>query len=61
MTRLTSVMRHALFVAPFGELAEARVLADFAHQAEARGWDGLFLWDHIQCSRVSPSPIHGSA
>ena len=41
-------MHHALFVAPFGELADARVLADFAGQAEARGWDGIFLWDHIQ-------------
>ena len=43
-----TLVHHALFVAPFGELADARVLADFARQAEARGWDGMFLWDHIQ-------------
>ena len=41
-------MHHGLFVAPFGELADARVLADFARQAEASGWEGMFLWDHIQ-------------
>ncbi len=41
-------MKHALFVAPFGELADAGVLGGFARQAEARGWEGMFLWDHIQ-------------
>lgn len=41
-------MKHALFVAPFGELADARVLADRARHAEATGWEGMFLWDHIQ-------------
>ena len=41
-------MKHALFVAPFGEMADAAVLAAMARHAEARGWDGLFLWDHIQ-------------
>ncbi len=41
-------MQHALFVAPFGELADAAVLADRANAAETAGWDGFFLWDHIQ-------------
>jgi alkanesulfonate monooxygenase SsuD/methylene tetrahydromethanopterin reductase-like flavin-dependent oxidoreductase (luciferase family) len=39
--------RRAIFVAPFGELSEARVLARVAAAAEAAGWDGFFLWDHI--------------
>jgi alkanesulfonate monooxygenase SsuD/methylene tetrahydromethanopterin reductase-like flavin-dependent oxidoreductase (luciferase family) len=39
--------RRAIFVAPFGELADARRLAGLAKAAEARGWDGFFLWDHI--------------
>jgi alkanesulfonate monooxygenase SsuD/methylene tetrahydromethanopterin reductase-like flavin-dependent oxidoreductase (luciferase family) len=41
-------MKHALFVAPFGELADARALAEVARRAEVRGWEGFFLWDHIQ-------------
>src|SRR4051794_10324011 len=39
--------RRAIFVAPFGELSEARVLARLAAATEAAGWDGFFLWDHI--------------
>jgi alkanesulfonate monooxygenase SsuD/methylene tetrahydromethanopterin reductase-like flavin-dependent oxidoreductase (luciferase family) len=39
--------RRAIFVAPFGELSEARRLAALAEAAEAGGWDGFFLWDHI--------------
>jgi alkanesulfonate monooxygenase SsuD/methylene tetrahydromethanopterin reductase-like flavin-dependent oxidoreductase (luciferase family) len=41
------VARRGIFVAPFDELAEARVLADLAARAEAAGWDGFFLWDHV--------------
>ncbi|WCB93205.1 F420-dependent glucose-6-phosphate dehydrogenase [Baekduia alba] len=39
--------RRAIFVAPFDELADPRLLADLAAEAEAAGWDGFFLWDHI--------------
>ena len=34
-------------MAPFGELADAGRLARLATAAEARGWDGFFLWDHL--------------
>jgi alkanesulfonate monooxygenase SsuD/methylene tetrahydromethanopterin reductase-like flavin-dependent oxidoreductase (luciferase family) len=40
-------MRRGLYLAPFDELADPRVLADLASDAEAHGWDGLFLWDRI--------------
>jgi alkanesulfonate monooxygenase SsuD/methylene tetrahydromethanopterin reductase-like flavin-dependent oxidoreductase (luciferase family) len=40
-------MRRGLYLAPFDELADPRVLADLASHAEAHGWDGLFLWDRI--------------
>lgn len=40
-------MRHALFLPPFGPLADAAVLADIAADAEGAGWDGVFLWDHV--------------
>ena len=40
-------VKRGLFLAPFDELAEPGVLVELAVQAEAGGWDGLFLWDHI--------------
>ena len=39
--------RRAIFVAPFGELSDARLLARLAAETEAAGWDGFFVWDHI--------------
>jgi len=39
--------RRGIFIAPFDELADARMLADLAARAEAAGWDGFFLWDHV--------------
>ena len=39
--------RRALFLAPFDELVDPNTLAELASVAEQRGWDGLFLWDHI--------------
>jgi alkanesulfonate monooxygenase SsuD/methylene tetrahydromethanopterin reductase-like flavin-dependent oxidoreductase (luciferase family) len=47
-------VHHALYLPPFGELAEPSVLVDLAVAAEERGWDGYFLWDHIL--RASPDP-----
>lgn len=40
-------MKRGLFLAPFDELVEPRLLAGLAAAAEARGWDGIFLWDHV--------------
>ncbi len=40
-------MRRGLYLAPFDELADPRVLVDLAVHAESCGWDGLFVWDHI--------------
>jgi alkanesulfonate monooxygenase SsuD/methylene tetrahydromethanopterin reductase-like flavin-dependent oxidoreductase (luciferase family) len=39
--------KRAIFVAPFDELADPRVLARLAAAAEERGFDGFFLWDHV--------------
>jgi alkanesulfonate monooxygenase SsuD/methylene tetrahydromethanopterin reductase-like flavin-dependent oxidoreductase (luciferase family) len=41
------VTRFGIFVAPFGELSEPAVVAGLAQEAEAAGWDGFFLWDHV--------------
>jgi alkanesulfonate monooxygenase SsuD/methylene tetrahydromethanopterin reductase-like flavin-dependent oxidoreductase (luciferase family) len=45
--RPASRPRRALFLAPFDELSDPLVLIDLAVAAEAAGWDGVFLWDHI--------------
>jgi len=39
-------VRHAIFLPLFGELAEPALAADLAAEAEAAGWDGVFVWDH---------------
>jgi alkanesulfonate monooxygenase SsuD/methylene tetrahydromethanopterin reductase-like flavin-dependent oxidoreductase (luciferase family) len=46
-----------IYVAPFDELADPRLVARLAARAEERGWDGFFVWDHI---RWSP-PVRGVA
>lgn len=40
-------MRHGLSVPPFGTFGDVHLIVDLAHEAEAAGWDGFFLWDHI--------------
>ena len=40
-------MRHALYVPPFGTFGDPALLVDLARDAEASGWDGFFLWDHL--------------
>src|SRR3954464_12017307 len=39
--------RRGIFVAPFDELYEPGLVAELAARAEARGWDGFFVWDHV--------------
>ena len=39
--------QRGLFVAPFDALADPRVIGDLAASAEAAGWDGFFVWDHL--------------
>jgi alkanesulfonate monooxygenase SsuD/methylene tetrahydromethanopterin reductase-like flavin-dependent oxidoreductase (luciferase family) len=40
-------MRRGLFLPIFDELADPVVLARLAVRAEEKGWDGVFLWDHV--------------
>jgi len=47
-------MKQALFLPPFDELADPNVLVEIAVAAEAAGWDGLFLWDHVNRPEVRP-------
>jgi alkanesulfonate monooxygenase SsuD/methylene tetrahydromethanopterin reductase-like flavin-dependent oxidoreductase (luciferase family) len=40
-------MHHGLYFAPFQDLSEPAAVVDIAIAAEANGWDGVFLWDHV--------------
>ncbi len=47
-------MHFAVNVPNFGELADAAAVAALAHAAEAAGWDGFFVWDHIAIAQGLP-------
>jgi probable F420-dependent oxidoreductase len=40
-------VRYGLCVANIGSYADPRVAVEVAVSAEASGWDGIFLWDHL--------------
>jgi len=40
-------VKTGIYLPPFGELADARRVADLAAAAEQAGWDGFFIWDHM--------------
>lgn len=40
-------MRQGLFFPPFDGVADPHRLVELAQVAEASGWDGVFLWDHL--------------
>lgn len=50
-------MRHALTIPPVGQLSDPHALVELAVAAEARGWDGFFLWDHLQRPEGEPAAL----
>ncbi|MFO7663923.1 MAG: TIGR03619 family F420-dependent LLM class oxidoreductase [Chloroflexota bacterium] len=38
---------YAVEIVPFGDFGNPRVVMALAAAAEAAGWDGLFVWDHL--------------
>jgi len=42
-----NVLRYGVYLPPFGPFGDPRALVDLAERAEAAGWDGVFLWDHL--------------
>ena len=40
-------MQFGISLPPFAEFSDVRVLAQLAQEAEAAGWDGFFIWDHM--------------
>ncbi|MFD5696795.1 LLM class flavin-dependent oxidoreductase [Streptomyces lasiicapitis] len=45
-------MRFSINIPNFGDFADARTVARVAVAAEAAGWDGLFVWDHVVHDKV---------
>ena len=50
-------MKYGLYVPNFGKAISAQTLADLAQRAEAAGWDGFFIWDHILVKRTNGPDI----
>jgi alkanesulfonate monooxygenase SsuD/methylene tetrahydromethanopterin reductase-like flavin-dependent oxidoreductase (luciferase family) len=40
-------MKRGIFLAPFDEFADPRLIAELARDAERARFDGFFLWDHV--------------
>ncbi|WP_228540569.1 LLM class flavin-dependent oxidoreductase [Nocardia sp. XZ_19_369] len=40
-------LRCGVYLPPFGPFGDPHRLVDLAVRAEAAGWDGVFLWDHL--------------
>ena len=50
-------MQYGVFLPNFGPFGDANVLGDLAATAEAHGWDGLFIWDHILFQEHPPQDV----
>src|SRR5436190_11797564 len=48
--------RYAVGLPNIREYADPGLLVDLAADAEAAGWDGLFLWDHLAAPDSEPLP-----
>ena len=40
-------MNYGLYLPNFGAFGDPLTLVALARDAEAAGWDGFFIWDHI--------------
>lgn len=40
-------MQFAIYVPNFDTFGEVQVVVELAKMAEAKGWDGFFVWDHL--------------
>ncbi len=50
-------MRFGLNMPNFGDFADPGTVVGLARDAEAAGWDGFFVWDHINLFREMPVPV----
>src|SRR6478752_1420665 len=50
-------MQFAVFLPNFGPFGDTDALVELARDAEANGWNGFFIWDHIQLDGADTGPI----
>lgn len=51
-------MQFGIDIPHFGAFSDPRQMAELAHEAEEAGWDGFFVWDHLNFkSDDSPEPV----
>ena len=50
-------MRFGLYLPTEGEFADARLLASLARDAEAAGWEGVFVWDELLPIHEHSGPV----
>lgn len=51
-------MQFAIDLPPFGPFSDANLVAQLAQDAEGAGWNGFFLWDHLNFKlEGSTSPL----
>ncbi len=48
-------MRFGIDLPNYGDFGDPTLLLDLAVEAEAAGWDGFFLWDHLVSDDRSPA------
>jgi alkanesulfonate monooxygenase SsuD/methylene tetrahydromethanopterin reductase-like flavin-dependent oxidoreductase (luciferase family) len=47
-------VQFGLYLPNFGDFADPHLLVELARDAERAGWDGFFLWDHINRPHTPP-------
>jgi alkanesulfonate monooxygenase SsuD/methylene tetrahydromethanopterin reductase-like flavin-dependent oxidoreductase (luciferase family) len=50
-------MRHAINLPNFGPFGNPRLMVELAVDAEAAGWDGFFIWDHVVYFTPTNQPV----
>ncbi|GHO70022.1 luciferase-like protein [Ktedonobacter sp. SOSP1-52] len=51
-------MQFAIDLPHFGPFSNPRLVAELAYEAEEAGWDGFFLWDHLNYDQAGlPKPV----
>ena len=50
-------LRCSINIPNFGDFADPATVAQVASAAEAAGWDGLFVWDHIVYDKAAPERL----
>src|SRR5579883_3148838 len=58
LARRKTSMHYGIHIHSFGEYSDPRFLAELAREAEAAGWDGVFVCDHLTARGPNgPEPV----